>query len=93
MGEVSCSRRNALTASGRTKPPLRATRRHEAIGEWPGDVSPPGSFEYEISAQSMKVLVVLSQAVILSMIPEEYQGLAGMAITGDLPILMSFTAM
>jgi hypothetical protein len=62
----------------------------ECTAGWPEGVPPPDSFEFQVDANGISLLIVLTQEYLISMVPPEYQQYASLAIVGDLPILMNF---
>ncbi len=58
---------------------------------WPtGDPAPSG-FEFEAGGDTLSVLVTLSQAAHIAMLPPENQATGSIIIAGDLRILLTFT--
>ena len=61
-------------------------------GSFANGVAPPGSFPYETGNGALSVMIVIDQETILSLLPAEYQNLAGLALSGDLPMVLRFSA-
>jgi hypothetical protein len=61
-------------------------------GSWIDGVQPPGSFEYETGAGTLSVKVILTEEMITTFLPPEYQGAAGLALNGPLVLVLNFAA-
>jgi len=72
---------------------LESDLSHCAVG-WPDDVEVPdeAEFEYDNATGVLEMKLVLSKAFLLSLVPAEYAGLAGLAITGPLALVLTFEA-
>ena len=64
----------------------------ECGGAWPEGATPPESLEFETGDSTLRILLLLTNETIMASIPEDQRLLAGLAITGDLPVLFTFTA-
>lgn len=58
---------------------------------WPDGAEPPDHLGYETAGDEIQLLLVLTRDMILAAVPADQQFLAGLAISGDLPVLLSFT--
>jgi hypothetical protein len=65
----------------------------ECGASWPAGTVPPSSLGYQTSAGGIQLLLILTREMILAAVPEQDRFLVGLAIVGDLPIVLTFSAL
>lgn len=60
---------------------------------WPEGIEPPESLDYEITEGGIQLLLIITREMILAAVPEDDRLLVGLAVSGDLPVLLTFSAL